>query len=159
MNFTKLTTTTIIALSLALPAGAAFSQERTVDPNLNQAQQDINNAGENLKDAGRNTGAAAERGLNNAGNAIERNYNQAQQQIGQSANQAEREINRATEAGEAQIAETAAELEQRANWGWLGLLGLIGLFGLAGRNKKEVVVKRRGLDPLDPGDRPTTYNH
>ena len=31
------------------------------------------------------------------------------------------------EAAEAEIAENAAAIEQRSNWGWLGLLGLLRL--------------------------------
>ncbi len=179
MNLTKLTTTTIIALSLTLPAGAAFGQEReeTVDQNLNQAEQDIDNVGENLKDAGKafgnsientgeaaeqgleNTGEAIDEGLNDAGNVIERNYNQAEEQVQQTAAEAEENINRAAEAAQAEIAETAAAIEQRSNWGWLGLLGLLGLFGLAGRNKKTTVVEeRRDLESLNPSDRTTMYN-
>lgn len=128
MNLTKLTATTIIALTLALPSGAAFSQTNggTVDRNLNQAGENLDNTGENLKEAGKsfgnsveNTGQAAGQSLENAGQAI----------------------------------------EERSNWGWLGLLGSIGLFGLAGKNRREVIVDRREVDPLDPRDRPTTYNH
>ena len=144
MNLTKLTTTTIVALSIAFPAGNALSQDQdqTVDRNLNQAEQNVDNAGENLKDAGgalgnsiKNTGEAAGKGLDNAGNAIERNYNQAEEQVG----------------------ETAVAIEQKSNWGWLGLLGLLGLFGLAGRNKTTRVVEhQRDLEPLDRNDT-TTY--
>lgn len=80
MNLTKLTTNTIIALTVTLSASAAFAQDKreTVDQNLNQAEQNIGNVGENLKDAGKsfgnsleNTGEAAEQGLENAGEAIE----------------------------------------------------------------------------------------
>lgn len=153
MNLTKISTTTILSILLAFPATSVLSQEKeeTVNQNLNQAEQNIDNVGENLKDAGKalgnsvgNTGEAAEQGLENtgeaigegledAGNAIERNYNQAEEEV----------------------AETAAAIEQRSNWGWLGLLGLLGLFGLVGKNKKEVVVDNRGIDPLERNDRTT----
>lgn len=135
MDLIKLATATIITLSMTLTPSMVLSQEQeqTVDQNLNQAEQNIDNAGENLKDAGKslgnsieNTGEAAGQGLENTGDAIERNYNQAEEEV----------------------AETAAAIEEKANWGWLGLLGLLGLFGLAGKNKKEVVVERRELDPL-----------
>lgn len=55
MNLTKLTATTIITVSLALPSGTAFSQakEETVDQNLDRAEQNLDRAGENLEDAPR----------------------------------------------------------------------------------------------------------
>ena len=137
MNLTKLTATTILALSIAFPAGNALSQDKdkTVDRNLNQAEQNLDNAGENLKDAGgalgnsiKNTGEAAGQGLENT-----------------------------AEAAGKEISETAVAIEQKSNWGWLGLLGLLGLFGLAGRNKTTKVVEHQGdLEPLDRND-PTTY--
>jgi hypothetical protein len=118
MNLSKLTATTVLALTIALPTGQALSQEKqqTVDRNLNQAEQNLDNTGENLKDAGKsfgnsveNTGEAAGQGIENAGQAV----------------------------------------EQKANWGWLGLLGLLGLFGLAGKNRRTEVA-HRDLQPLDP---------
>lgn len=38
MNLIKLTTATIVSLSLTVPAGTALSQEKEVDRNLNQAE-------------------------------------------------------------------------------------------------------------------------
>ena len=99
--------------------------------------------------------AAVEEGLNDAGQAIERNYNQAEQQVEQTAAEAEENINQAAEAAQAEIAATANEIEQKSNWGWLGLLGLLGLFGLAGKKKKDVVVEHHELESHDPTTMPS----
>ncbi len=148
MNFTKLTAATMIALSVALPAGNAFSQDKgdTVDQNLNQAEKNIDNVGENLKDAGgalgnsvENTGEAAGQGLDNA------------------AGEVKQDVNQAADATEEGVNDAAVAIKEKSNWGWLGLLGLLGLFGLAGNNKRTRVVEhRRDLEPLDRGDT-TTY--
>ncbi|MGL6338348.1 MAG: WGxxGxxG family protein [Waterburya sp.] len=118
MNLTKLTTTSFLALSLALPAGAALSQDKTLNTNPNQTEVKI---AQTAEDAGRSVDQAAE---------------SAQQETSQAAN----------------------SVEDRADWGWLGLLGLLGLIGLAGKKRKDTVVEHRGVDPRDTVDRPTTYN-
>ena len=56
-----------------------------------------------------------------------------------------------------EIAETADEIEQNANWGWLGLIGLLGLFGLAGRGKQKVVHHYHETDPNVVRTPPTNY--
>jgi hypothetical protein len=70
-NLSKLISTSVLALTLTMPAGIALSQERneSVDRNLNQAEQNLDNAGENLQQAGeavgesiQNTGEAAQEG-------------------------------------------------------------------------------------------------
>jgi hypothetical protein len=50
--------------------------------------------------------------------------------------------------------ETIAAIEERSNWGWLGLLGLLGLFGLAGRGKNTKVVEHH----YPSGDRTTLHS-
>lgn len=120
MNLTKLITT-ILALSLTLSAGTALSQEKqeTIKGNLEQAEQNIDSVGKNLKDAGK----AAEEGLANTAAA-------AEEGLANTAEAAEQGLANATEA-----------IETKSNWGWLGLLGLLGLFGLLGKNKKTTVIE------------------
>lgn len=65
----------------------------------------------------------------------------AQQEIQNTAIEAEQEIQTAVEQAEERLALRAAEVEDRSNWGWLGLLGLLGLFGLAGRGGKKRYVE------------------
>ena len=147
MNLIKLTTTTVIALTFALSSGAAFAQDKgeTVDKNLNQAEQNVDNLGDNLKDAGKsfgntvgNTGEAAGQGLENAGEAVEGGVKNAAETVGTEASQA------------------ANAIEEKSNWGWLGLLGLLGLFGLAGKNKTtKVVTEPNDFEYLNREDRTT----
>jgi hypothetical protein len=118
MNLTKLTTTTFLALCLALPAGAALSQDKTLETNLNQTTT----------------------------------------KIAQAADNAERNIEQGADSVEQGASETANAVEDRADWGWLGLLGLLGLIGLAGKGKRDTVVERRGVEPLDPANRTTTHH-
>ena len=150
MNLTKLTTATIIAISMTISAGTAMSQEKdgTVDSNLNQAEQNVDNTGENLKDAGKslgnsvqNTGEAAGKGLDNAGDTVEKGLDNTGDAIKGTYNEAEKEVGQAADA-----------IEQKSNWGWLGLLGLLGLFGLVGGNKKTKVVEHRDLEALNRTD-------
>ena len=51
MNLSKLVATTVLALAIALPTGQVLSQEKqqNVDTNLNQAEQNIDNAGEIIR--------------------------------------------------------------------------------------------------------------
>jgi ABC-type transporter Mla subunit MlaD len=91
MKLSKLTAAAILALTIALPTGQVLSQEKdqTVDTNLNQAGENlqdagkalgnsVDNTGEAAKQGIENTGEAAEKDLNNAGQAVERNYNQVE---------------------------------------------------------------------------------
>ncbi|WP_319419627.1 hypothetical protein [Pleurocapsa sp. FMAR1] len=93
------------------------------------ANQNLNQAGQNVDNAGEN--------LKDAGGALGKGVKNTGQAAGQGLENAGNAI------------------EEKSNWGWLGLLGLIGLFGLAG-GKKTTVVERR--DDLGLSDRPTTYN-
>lgn len=75
MNLTKLTTTSFLALSLALPAGVALSQDKTLNTNPNQTEVKI---AQTAEDAGRNVDQAAE---------------SAQQEASQAANSVEDKAN------------------------------------------------------------------
>ena len=162
MNFTKFATTFFLASNLAISPVSAQEGE-TVERNLNQAEQNINNVGENLQQAGEafgnsieNTGQAAEQGLENTGEAIQRNYNQIEQQVEETAIEAKEDINSAATAAKEDMVETTAAIEERSNWGWLGLVGLLGLFGLAGNKKTTVVTEK--YSPKENTTYPTTIS-
>ena len=72
--------------------------------------------------------------------------------VEQGAAEAKENIDQAVDEAEVEVVETAAAVEESANWGWLGLLGLFGLLGLAGRKKTHVVEEHRDLKPLDPNE-------
>ena len=143
MNFTKFAATFFLAFNLALAISPTFAREgEIVERNLNQAEQNIGNVEEILQQAGEafgnsieNMGEAAEQGLENTGAAIQKNYNQIEQQVEETAIEAKEDINSA--AAKEEIVETTAAIEERSNWGWLGLVVLLGLFGLAGNKKKQ----------------------
>jgi hypothetical protein len=85
--------------------------------------------------------------------------NQTETKIAQTAEEAGRNVDQATESAQQEASQAANAVEDRANWGWLGLIGLLGLAGLAGKGKRDNVVERRGVEPLDPAARSTTRNH
>jgi hypothetical protein len=66
---------------------------------------------------------------------LEKATKEAEEAIDASLKAAQEEIDKATREAEIRLNETKVALENRANWGWLGLLGLLGLFGLAGKGK------------------------
>ena len=88
------------------------------------ANQNLNQAGQNVDNAGEN--------LKDAGGALGKGVKNTGQAAGQGLENAGNAI------------------EEKSNWGWLGLLGLIGLFGLAGGKKTTVVERRDDLGLNDP---------
>ncbi|MDY7022475.1 MAG: WGxxGxxG family protein [Cyanobacteriota bacterium] len=74
------------------------------------------------------------------------NLEQAGENLEDAGNNLLEATNEATNEAQQQFAETANVVEQKANWGWLGLLGLLGLFGLAG-NRKAKVIHHHEVDP------------
>lgn len=76
---------------------------------------------------------------NNTPNNAEENLDQAGENLEDAGQNLLEATDEATTEAQQQIAETANVVEQKANWGWLGLLGLLGLFGLAGKGKEKVV--------------------
>ncbi len=62
---------------------------------------------------------------------------EAEEAIDAALKAAQQEIEKATREAEIRLNETKVAVENRANWGWLGLLGLLGLFGLTGKGKQH----------------------
>ncbi len=96
------------------------------------SQEKQQNADINLSQAEQNIDNAGEN-LKDAGKSLGNSVENTGEAAGQGLENAEQAI------------------EQKANWGWLGLIGLLGLFGLAGKNKRTEVV-HRDLHPLDPNE-------
>jgi len=164
--FQKLTGASLLAVGLAIaPASyeAVQAQDTTTQETVETDPADT--AGQNFEDAEESLEQAGQetiQGIDAAGEAAEQSINQAAQEAAQEAEAATQAAQQAgQEAAQqaeeaAQRAELAAEnavesIDQRSNWGWLGLLGLIGLFGLAGGSKR-----RSDADEHYYRERPTT---
>lgn len=165
-TFLKLTGTSLAALGLAVAPMAytpVQAQDSTQTPesvesdesaaqNFEEAEESLEEAGSEAVDGVEAAGEAAGQQINqtteNAAEAAQE-ASQAAQQAGQEAVQ---EAEEAAERAEIAAENAVASIEQRSNWGWLGLFGLIGLFGLAGGNSK----RRIETDQKHYTDRPTT---
>jgi hypothetical protein len=123
-----------------LAASTIIALTFTMSASVALAQDKGNTVDNNLDQAGQN--------MDNAGE----NLKDAGSSFGNS-------VENTGEAAGTEVKETANAIEQRSNWGWLGLIGLLGLFGLAGKHKETRVAKNRdGLEPLNQNDPTTTYN-
>lgn len=159
ITFFKLTGSSLTALGLAL-APMAYVPVQAQDSSPTQEQEAVeteDTAGENFEDAEaalEEAGRETVQGIEAAGEAAEQQIDQTAQEASQAAQEAGQAVQEAgqeavQEAEEAaQRAEVAAEnavdsVQQRSNWGWLGLLGLAGLFGLVGGNKRRVETDAR----------------
>jgi hypothetical protein len=116
--------------------GSGTTTEMPEGETPDSAEQNFEDAGESLQEAGEET----VEGVEATGEAVEQNAEEA-------AERAEAAAQRAEQATE----EALSDIENRANWGWLGLVGLFGLFGLAGGNK--------GRSSDDAHYSPTTREH
>lgn len=125
------------------PDTEVFDTTAPDNPNLQEAEESLERAGQEALQGVEAAGEAAEQQINMTAQEAA----QSAQEAAQSAQESNQEaINQAEEA--AQRAEIAAEeavdsVEQSSNWGWLGLFGLIGLFGLVGGNKRRVETSDR----------------
>jgi hypothetical protein len=131
----KVTGASLVALSLTVApvSSIAVAQDATTQDSgtttempegdaSDSAEQNFEDAGESLQEAGEET----LEGVEATGEAV-----------GESAQEAAERAEEAAQRAEQAAEEAISDLENQANWGWLGLVGLIGLFGLAGGSKRR----------------------
>jgi hypothetical protein len=125
------------------PAVEGTALDETPTENLQDAQNSLQQAGQEAVEGVESAGAAAQQDLQEAIQDATRTTQEASLEAQQNAETAAQDATAAAERAELAAENAAENVQEGFDWGWLGLLGLIGLFGLAGGNKRRVEVDER----------------